>query len=211
MIELGRGKLSKSLAEFDNRDFRLNCKNGVIDFDKPKDELDLNKIRINHNPNMFMLKQTEVEYNPAVRSDAWEKFISGVFQGDDKLIAYVKKALGYCLLGSVKEQCAFFAYGLGANGKSTLFETVKDVLGDYAKTTEVEIILSDGRKGAREKEAIGKLHGTRYAVASEIGSDRWLNSAQFKLITGDDDLTGAKMYGDSFEFQPTFKLWFLSP
>ena len=39
--------------------------------------------------------------------------------------------LGYCLTGSTRDHAMFFLYGLGANGKSVLLDTVTGILGDY--------------------------------------------------------------------------------
>ena len=42
---------------------------------------------------------------------------------DAELLSWIQMALGYQLTGHVSEQ-VFSAYGTGANGKSTLYETI---------------------------------------------------------------------------------------
>jgi putative DNA primase/helicase len=43
-----------------------------------------------------------------------------------------------------REQCFFMAHGIGANGKSTLFNTVAPMLGDYARRARIESWPSAG-------------------------------------------------------------------
>ena len=48
----------------------------------------------------------------------------------------------------------------------------------------------------------------RFAVASETDNTKKWNESLVKKLTGSDTLTGAKLYGNSFDFKPTHKLWF---
>jgi putative DNA primase/helicase len=102
----------------------------------------------------------------------------------------------------------FICYGTGANGKSTLFETVLDILGDYGHTAEFGTFLNTDKKNVRVQEAVGKLKGTRFAVAAETDSNRNWDAALIKQLTGGDTLIGATLHNDSFEFRPSHKLWF---
>jgi len=49
----------------------------------------------------------------------WIAFLNRIFCGDQELINYVQKAVGYSLTGDMSEQCLFMLWGGGANGKST--------------------------------------------------------------------------------------------
>jgi len=62
----------------------------------------------------------------------WLEFLDEVFASDTELVGYVQRLLGYSLLGTVREHVLPVCWGRGANGKGTLFETVQEVLGDYA-------------------------------------------------------------------------------
>ena len=59
----------------------------------------------------------------------WSKFLDEIMLGDQELIAYVRRVLGYCLTGSTREHALFFGYGLGANGKSTLLTAIDRCIG----------------------------------------------------------------------------------
>ena len=67
------------------------------------------------------------------------------------------------MTGSVNEQVLFIAYGTGANGKSTLFELIHNILGDYSKMADFETFVTGKKSDVRTMEAIGELKGIRFA------------------------------------------------
>ena len=87
----------------------------------------------------------------------------------------------------------FVAYGTGDNGKSTLYETIIDLLGDYAGTMQFETILAGDKSNTRTLEAVGRLQGMRMLLASEVDSNKRLSDTLVKQLTVGDTLTGAKL------------------
>ena len=83
----------------------------------------------------------DVDYDPDARSDLFDHFLETIFAGDADLIAYVQRLLGYCLTGVVNEHILPVGYGTGANGKSTLFGVLQDILGDHAVTAPEGLII----------------------------------------------------------------------
>ena len=65
----------------------------------------------------------------------WQRFIDEIFPDPD-VARFVWKAAGYSLTGLTKEQCFFFLYGTGANGKSTMLETQEAIFGTCAERWE---------------------------------------------------------------------------
>ena len=53
----------------------------------------------------------------------WKAHLKLVLCGDEKLIAYLQRLLGYTLTGDTTEQALFFFYGTGANGKGVTVNT----------------------------------------------------------------------------------------
>ena len=125
MLKLAAGNAHASVNEFDNDLMAINCQNGVVDLATG----DL----VRHSSDQMNLKRVEASYTPGQRSDLWEKFLSDIFLGDNELVRYVKVALGYSLTGTTREHKLFIAYGSGQNGKSTLLETILEILGDYGR------------------------------------------------------------------------------
>ena len=88
---------------------------------------------------------------------------------------------------------------------------MREILGDYAGVSNFESFLAND-KGAdvRAQEAVGKLQGRRFALASETANNRRFSEALIKQLTGGDTLIGAKIHASSWEFEPTHKNVFLA-
>lgn len=192
--------ISVSVSEFDTDTDQINCTNGVVDLRTGELE--------EHSSSQRNLKQARASLRRDASCSLWMRFLRDVFQGDEELISYMQRALGYGLTGRIDEHCMFIAYGLGSNGKTTLFETVLEVIGDYGRTAEFSNFLATDKQDTRKMEAVGHLRGVRLAIASETDSTKKWHESLVKKLTGGDTLTGLKMYGDSYEFTPTHKLWF---
>ena len=146
----------------------------------------------------------------AVRSDSaavcsrWLKFLDRIFDGNQELINYVQRAIGYSLTGSVEEQCLFFLHGTGANGKSTFINVIRHLFGDYAVVAPSSAFMSSKTP---DNPAIAALQGARLVLASEVGEYSRLNETIVKQITGGDRITARFLYQGYFEYTPMFKVW----
>jgi len=189
-----------SMADFDKDLHVINCLNGVVDLTKRSLQAS--------SSHRLISKLANASYNPKAKAPVFKRFINQIFGNDIELIRWVQRAIGYSFTGSVLEQKLFLAYGTGANGKSTLFEIIKLILGDYSKTADFETFLSKKKSGVRELEAVGELKGIRFALASETDSHVRFSEAIIKRLTGGDTLRGTKLMKSAFEFKPEFKLWF---
>jgi putative DNA primase/helicase len=96
-------------------------------------------------------------------------------------------------------------YGAGANGKSTLIQSISALLGEYAQQTPTETLLLQRGDGPRND--LARLQGARFVSAVEVEGGRRLAEALVKQLTGGDTITARFLYGEHFEFQPMFKLW----
>ena len=65
----------------------------------------------------------------------WTAFLERVAP-DPELRAFLQRFCGYCCTGVTTEHEFVFAYGTGANGKSTFINTIAAILGDYATVAE---------------------------------------------------------------------------
>lgn len=199
MLSLSKHALSVSMAEFDTDPYVLNCENGLVD-------LKSGQLQERTSQDLVM-KIANAKFSPDAKCDRWKQFISEIFCGDEELMAWMQKYLGYTISGSVKEEYFLILYGRGRNGKGKLCETLLSVLGDYAKTTDFDMFLS-ADNGVRKMEAMGSLQGVRFATASETDSTKKWSEALIKRVTGGDTLQGAKLYGQRYEFAPSHKLFF---
>lgn len=192
--------LGKSTADFDPSLFLLNTMNGTLDIENPE-AIELKP----HDPMNYITKQAGTLYDPTAKCPEWEKFIAAVFNHDFELINYIQRALGYSISGSTREQAIFIAHGNGANGKSTLLNTVKKVLGDYGQTTAFNTFDADNRN--QYGNDLAALKSRRYVVAIEAEATKRLAEARVKSITGGDAVSCRFLWGEFFEFIPEFKVW----
>jgi putative DNA primase/helicase len=185
-------------GEFDANPFLLNCLNGTLD-------LRTGELK-RHNRSDLIMKLAPVEYDRQARCPTWLKFLDRILGGDQNLIQFVQKVFGYALTGDVTEKAFFVFHGEGNNGKTTLLETVRRMMGDYAGVMDVDVLMQKSTDAAKER-AHADLVGKRFVTCSETDQGQRLHEARIKLMTGMGKLQGRKIYGSPFEFDPAFKLF----
>jgi putative DNA primase/helicase len=138
----------------------------------------------------------------------WLKFLNDISNGRQDWIDYLQKVLGYCLTGDTSEQKIFFFYGDGANGKSTLCNVVRDIFGNYAKSVRPTIIANNNKNDSPDQanSELASLPNIRLALAEEGSQGVSLDEATVKQITGGTEISTRKLYADTFQFKPKFKL-----
>lgn len=154
----------------------------------------------------LMTKALPIAYSPAATCRRWEAFLRRVLGDDDALIAFVHRAVGYTLTADTREQCLFFLYGTGRNGKSTFIETLLDLLGPYGQKAPTEMLMARPMGGGIPND-VAQLPGLRGVVTAETEEGRRLNESLVKDLTGGDRLTARFMRAEFFTFRPTHKLW----
>lgn len=142
----------------------------------------------------------------SITCDRWRRFIAEVSDDDKETAELLRLALGYSVTADVSEQAFFVLLGSGANGKSTLLETVAAVLGDYAGLLPFSVLTRDRDARAVQAE-IAQLPGVRFARASELAENKYLDEGRMKSLTGGDPISCAHKFGRPFTFRPSFKLW----
>jgi putative DNA primase/helicase len=196
---LSQPYLAKSPDEFDRDRFLLNVGNGTLD-------LRTGTLR-EHRREDYITKITDIDYDPEAQCDLFEEFFAWILAGDPELIGFMKRALGYSLTGDISEQCWFVNYGIGSNGKTTLFNVVLNVFGEYGAQTPADTFLAP--MSDRIRNDLARLRGRRLIVASEPDASRRLDSSMIKAFTGGDRITARYLYKEHFEYVPSGKLFLL--
>jgi putative DNA primase/helicase len=122
-----------------------------------------------------------------------------------QLVAFLQRAIGYSLTGDVSEQCFFLLYGTGANGKSTLINTILLLLALYGMKATTELLMQS--KNDRHPTERADLFGKRFVAAIETEEGHRLHEAFLKEVTGGDRIRARRMREDFWEFEPTHKVW----
>src|SRR5947209_6253411 len=101
---------------------------------------------------------------------------------------FFRRFAGYSLTGDTSEQVFLFLQGLKNNGKSTIANAFRDLLGDYALNTPVETLLVKAYDNAIPND-LARLKGARMVTAFEPNFGRQLDEAKIKQMTGGDKIT----------------------
>lgn len=189
--------------DFDSYTDFLNVQNGVVNL--------RNGELMPHDSRLMLSKITNCEYDAKKKKPKrWLKFLDDITNGDTALQEYIQKGIGYSISGSNKEQCAYFLYGMGNNGKSTFLDTIADMLGDYASNAQPDTLMLQskvGSLGGGANSDIARLKSARFVTCEEPTEGVRLNEGLLKQLTGGSKVTCRFLYGDEFEYTPEFKIW----
>ena len=199
MLLCAKPYLAVRPEQLDQYPMLLNVANGVIDLSTGS--------LLPHDPKYLITKLIEVDYDPEAGCPEWEKFLDLVTGGDKNLQFFLQLAVGYTLTGLTDEHCLFVLYGTGANGKTTFTETIRLLLGDYAKRVNIESLMQSWGSGQAATPNVADMAGARFVLSSEIPDNRKLNDALVKDLTGGDAITARFLFTNPFTFLPTHKLW----
>jgi putative DNA primase/helicase len=142
---------------------------------------------------------------PGAPHPLWTAFLDRITDHDAELQGFLQRYVGYCLTGFTSEHVFVFAYGTGANGKSTFVNTVAGILGDYVAVADTATFIASNSE--RHPTELAKLLGARLVVAQETQKGRRWDETKIKALTGGDKMTARFMRQDFFDFTPTFKLF----
>lgn len=189
--------------EWDTNPYLIGCNNGVI-------ELNTGNFR-EGKPDEYIKTIAPIDWKGIDEpAPYWEKFIRDIFDNKKELIEYNQRLLGYCISGLTVEHIVVILWGKGRNGKGTLFEVLKVILGDLIKPIQAEMLLRQPipKNSASPSSDIMSLIGKRLVWASESDEGRQLDIGKVKWLSGGDTLTGRHPHGKrEITFTPTHKLF----
>lgn len=186
-------------SQLDHEPMALNCLNGTLD-------LTTGRLR-QHTPEDFITRLVDINYDQGAQCPEFLKFLAKVLDGKQDLIDYLQRFVGYCLTGKTTEQVLLFLYGTGANGKTTLANTIEKLLGDFSTTADRALLMHrDNTKGSND---LAGLKGARLVKVSELNDGERLDEAAVKTMTGGDKVSCRFLYGEYFDYLPAFKILLL--
>ena len=165
-------------------------------------------------PGDFINKSAKAEWKGLHEpAQCWHESLLSIFNLDETLTSYVLRLLGAALVGNPGQQEFYIFWGEGRNGKGTILETLKEVLGEgLAGPIKSEMIMDArmfGSNGANPE--LLDLQGKRIVWASETKEGQKLNSEKVKLFSGGDSLSGRLNYSNEIvSFRPTHTLFMLT-
>ena len=192
-IAMSDNRIMANPDQFDSQVDYLNLENGVLDL--------TNGQLLEHNPAFMATKQAGVSFDQNARCPKFLATLEQV-QPDPVIRDFLQRWLGTVLCGRTLAE-SVVNYGDGANGKSTILESVGLVMGSYfAKMPRGFIAKS---KSDRHPAELVTLYGARFALASETDISDALDESKIKMILGDGSITARRMNENFWSFNPTHK------
>lgn len=197
-IWLARSELGISIAitDFDTDGWLFNLVNGTLN-------LHTGKLQP-HNRADLISNLVDIAFDPDAECELWDAFLSRVLDQNEDLCAYLRRFVGYLLVGDTSEQSLHFLYGLGANGKSVFCEVLMRLLGDYALAVSPDLIMLKRHGGIPND--VARLRGIRVALMNETSQGARFDEAKLKDLTGGDTLTARFLHQEFFDFAPTHRI-----
>lgn len=153
----------------------------------------------------LITKRIGCNYEANAICPLWESFLEKIFRGDQELIRYLQRAVGYTLTGSTQEQVYFFLHGSGANGKSVFLGILRALMGEYAKQASFDTFLV--QRDTKVRNDLAALAGARLIAASEAEEGSRMSMQVIKAWTGCEPITARFLFGEDFTFKPVGKIW----
>lgn len=170
----------------------LNCQNLTLDLE----HLTAHQHRIEDLCTKLAPTLLGIELNPQY-VEHWNKFLLDIMCGDESMVEFLQRVCGYCLYPTNREECFFIFFGATTrNGKSTLLESIKNVLGDYAKAVS-SATLSEKPTGKEANPEIISLIGTKLITCGELNSETLLNDTLLKAWIGNDTISARNLFDNN--------------
>lgn len=176
MLELSKPSLVIKADKLDANPFDLNTPAGIVD-------LTTGRLRP-HERAAYCSQITQT--GPDNRGmEMWSDFLDTITCGDGSIRGFLQLVAGMSLIGAVFQEGIIIAYGGGRNGKSTYFNALGAVLGDYTGSIDIKVITTDrANKGA----ALATLRGRRLVITGELEEHQRLSVATLKQLASTDRL-----------------------
>jgi P4 family phage/plasmid primase-like protien len=151
-------------------------------------------------PEDHFTRMARAGYERGYTDPLWNDILSALPEG---VADYLQIIIGNSLTGhTLNQSMVFFFSGDGSNGKSTLTDVFKKMLGSYADRVDSSILLNPGEGNLFGK---AKLKALRAAFIEELPKSNWLDALIIKELAETAEMTAAKKFQDeeTFDFTST--------
>ncbi|MCB9993104.1 MAG: hypothetical protein H6873_05555 [Hyphomicrobiaceae bacterium] len=191
----------------------FNVLNGTLEFARIEDaeNPDPDSVRLKgavlfraHRREDLMTKCAAVAYEPGADCPQFNAFLARVVP-KPHMRRFLQVFWGYCLMGGNGEQKLLYNYGSGANGKSLMVDSLRELLGDYAATVSSETISGEGQRQSQQASPdLARLFNVRLASIDELPRGTPLKESFVKQVSGGTPILARHLLKEFFEFTPQF-------
>jgi len=155
--------------------------------------LDLETLKIVPAPDdVLFLNKIPVKYDPTASCPKILKFLSEIVNPED--IPLIQEVAGYCLYRKYFLHRAVMLLGSGANGKSTLLNLIRSLVGhNNSKSISLQELIYD-------RFATADLFGALVNIYADIPTTKLTRTGTFKMLVGEDMIRGQRKHRDPFDF-----------
>jgi putative DNA primase/helicase len=166
----------------------------------------------------YITKLVNYSYLSDAKCPRWLLFLEEIMGGGPdagqeaqeragRMVDYLQRSLGYSITGCTIEKAIFVLFGRGDNGKSTMLNTVRQLVEEYAVLLQADSLMV--RQESNNTQAdLADLRGARFAQTSETEEGQRLAQGKLKRITqGMGKIKAVRKYQNPIEFSETHKLW----
>lgn len=196
-LQAAKPMLEISYDDLDSDPFLLNCPDGTYDLRQGTSK------KKEHNARDLITKITAAAPGDEGK-EIWLDSVNRTFRGDQELIDYVQKIAGLCAIGQVELEALIISYGEGSNGKSTFWNTIAGVLGNYSGNISADTLTVNCRRNVKPELAEAK--GKRLLIAAELEEGMRISTSVVKQLCSTDRIAAEKKYKDPASFTPSHTL-----
>jgi putative DNA primase/helicase len=133
------------------------------------------------------------------------EFMGSITCGSEALTDYHRRLWGYMLSGEISDRSLHIFWGNGCNGKSSIVNIFKQILGkDLSVSLSEDVMIKKKASRGASPELMSLMH-SRCGILPESDKKEVLNSKRVKTITGDDSITARHLFGHLVEFKTQCK------
>lgn len=193
--------------QLDQEPWLLPCANAVVDL--------RTGVARPGRPDDFLTRASERDWvsidEPCVE---WEKFLLSILGGNQEVVDFLQRVLGYTTTGLNVERLFLVLFGKhGQNGKGTLLEILYYVLGRLSGPIQTEMLMSQkfAKSSSGPSPDLMALKGKRLAWASESEEGQSFAAGRIKYFSGGDPIVGRGLNDKAqTTFMPSHVLFLLT-
>lgn len=164
--------------------------------------LDINTLELEpFDPYYVAVNKIPVNYNPSAKSIVVDQVLNKIACNDPDLRLLLEEMIGYPLLRRPELGRCFILTGRGSNGKSTLLDMLKGMLGDKNVSA---IGMEELEQRFKTADIVGKLAN----IGDDISNNYMPDNSKFKKLVTGESLMVERKGKDPFEIKNFGKLIF---
>lgn len=172
-------------GEFANPRY-VGLKNTILDIETMEE--------LPYTPNLVINNRINQEYNTEAYSSVMDKTLNKVCCNDPQIRILLEEMIGYTLYRKNLMQVCFILTGEGSNGKSTILNCLKKLIG---KQNYTSLDLRELEETFKPSELYNKLAN----IGDDISAKYMESSSVFKKVVTGESFIVQRKYGQPFELE----------